>query len=620
MRTEASTTPEDPEGIPKGKGGRVPTRCDRRQGEMKMKQRFKLGAGAGLVTMLLGALMVLAPVGAGAASVQPILNPGGNDNPSCSDLGYDVEVKHNVQTNAGAGNGQLSTTTTVAGITYEFVVNWTFHPDKTISFNVVTDADANVDLLVSAAIVKQAAAPAGGGANVYAYSPPVASDTGLVDPTGDGQFSHLTFCADIPAPSGSLSVDKDLAGNNQPAASTQFTFTVACTSGEQAVALSAGDASFTLTAAQTKTISNLPVGATCTVTETGTASATSTTYKIGEGATTNGTQASGATIAAGATTPVLFTNTYTTTPPPTPPSFTYSVDVDKRNDADNDDDFGNFEFADAEGDDIEFQISIENTGSGNLTLAALTDTFDGEVVDLLTDVDLSCLRSGLSVTLAVGSVLPAGSTTVCTFTLDDYAPAAGSSLQNVVAVDTAETGPASDTSTVAVPEVLPDATGTVTLVKEVTGDAVTDWEFDFTGALGEVSLTNEASESDVTPVLAGDHTIAEDISDLPEGWELAGATCVDQDDTVVSEPAVDGSVDFEVAPNADVTCTFVNEYTAPPVPAVVPAAEVKGDVVTRPQSLPRTGDETRGLAGMGAFMLALGAAMVLGSRRQLARR
>ena len=585
-------------------------------------------------------------------------------------------------------------------------------------------------------IVKQA-----NGANVYHYDPAVHSDSGLVDQQGDDQFSHITFCADFPA-TGLLTVDKDVTGAaaDVPAAGTLFSFTVACEFAGASVPLDAGDAAFDLADGGTKTISGIPAPSTCTVTETGDQDADATTYAVGAGAATDGTQVTGVVVPADGTETVTFTNDYepsygvtivktndadgdegytddeTTspgeavpfqvvitntgtgdltvasltdtwpgqgaaldllgagvlsctdgetesglsvgdvipagasltctftvedyapaaggdltntvtldtdetdpvddtsvvrTPAPTP---TYSVDIDKLNDADVDGEPGDFETAPAAGDDVEFTITIDNTGTGALTLLSLTDSFDGEVVDLLTEVTLTCVRGEDPVTLAVGSVLPAGSTTVCTFTLTGYAPAAGTTLENVVEVDTVEGESASDDSTVTVAEVLPEATGTVTVVKEVNGDPASDWEFDFAGVLGDFTLSDEVDSIGPTAVDAGDHTIAEDTGDdLPTGWAFDEAACVDEDGAVVGEADADGSVDFTVEPDADVTCTFVNTYTAPDVePEVLGAQTVR--------TLPRTGDETRGLAGVGAFMLALGAAMVIGSRRQLARR
>lgn len=695
---------------------------------MNKLQRFKLGAGAGLVTMLLGALMVLVPAGAGAASVVPEVLDG---NPSCAAIGYDIEAKDD---RSGVPGDSGSASKTVDGHT--LAVDWEWNDDGTeISF--ATQAGS---LPVSAVIVKQA-----NGANVYRYDPAVHADSGLVDQQGDDEFSHITFCADFPV-TGSLTVAKQVTGAaaDVPAAGTLFSFTVACVSLGADVVLDAGDAAFDLADGGTKTISDIPVPSTCTVTETGDQGADSTTHAIGAGAAVDGAQASGVVIPADGTETVTFTNdfeptysvtiektndadgdgTYTDDETTTPgadvpfqvvitntgtgdltvaslddawpgledaldllgdgvlscddgeatsdlsvgdvipagasltctftvedyapaaggsltntvtldtdetepvddtsvvrtpdPEPTYSVDLEKLNDADTDGEFDDFEVADAEGDDVEFEITIENTGTGDLTLTSLTDTFDGEVVDLLADVDLSCEAGDAPVTLAVGSVLPAGSTTVCTFTLVGYAPAAGETLENVVEIGTAETDPASDDSTVAVDEVLSESTGTVTLVKEVTGDPVTDWEFDFGGALGAVTLTDETDSVGPVPVDAGEHTIGEDVAALPTGWAFEEATCVDQDDAVVGEATADGSVDFTVAPDADVTCTFVNAYTAPEVVPVVQPPAVLGAQTVR--TLPRTGDETRGLAGVGAFMVALGAALVVGSRRQFADR
>ncbi|MFP5488453.1 MAG: LPXTG cell wall anchor domain-containing protein, partial [Acidimicrobiia bacterium] len=206
---------------------------------------------------------------------------------------------------------------------------------------------------------------------------------------------------------------------------------------------------------------------------------------------------------------------------------TYSIQVDKRNDADGNGQFRNREIAKSEGEAVEFQVTIRSTGTGALTLQALTDTFDGRTVNLLDPTTgLACLGGGNA--LAVGTVLAAGSTTVCNFELDDYAPAAGESLVNTVAVDT-DRADGVDTSEVVTAEtqVLPD--------------------------------------EETPPVTA----------------------------PPVSNPPVD---------------------TPPSVKPESPKPEVKGVQTVR--ALPRTGDETGGLAGMGALMLAVGAAMVLGSKRQ----
>ncbi|MDE0804777.1 MAG: hypothetical protein OSA99_15820, partial [Acidimicrobiales bacterium] len=142
--------------------------------------KAKAIAGVGVAAILSGALLAFAPTFAGAASVDPTLNPGGETNPNCVDvLGPGaIEAKFD-----SAGNSGESGTASGGGL----IVDWTFNDDDTIDFVV----DEFSDYAVSAAIVKQ-----GNDANVYVYDPAVVSDTGLVDPRDDGVFSHITFCAD----------------------------------------------------------------------------------------------------------------------------------------------------------------------------------------------------------------------------------------------------------------------------------------------------------------------------------------------------------------------------------------------------------------------------------------
>jgi len=205
---------------------------------------------------------------------------------------------------------------------------------------------------------------------------------------------------------------------------------------------------------------------------------------------------------------------------PTPP--TYTIDVDKLNDANGDGEFSDGELAVAEGDDVAFWVTIRNTGTGAVTLTSMTDSFDGQVVDLLSaDVDLEC-NDG-DVTLTVGSVLAAGSTTTCTFVLEDYAPAGGEDRVNTISVDTDQATPSTDDSTVSTPEV-------------------------------------EPSEVTVPPT------------------------------TQPTPPS-----------------------TVPPTTAK-PAEQVLGVQVTR--TLPKTGNETRDLAGLGAALIGLGAALLVASRRR----
>ncbi|WP_432427722.1 prealbumin-like fold domain-containing protein [Salinilacustrithrix flava] len=160
-------------------------------------------------------------------------------------------------------------------------------------------------------------------------------------------------------------------------------------------------------------------------------------------------------------------------------------------------------------------------------------------------------------------------------------------------------------------QVLPEEEepGSITIVKAVQGPVPPEgWAFGFdvSDGLGQVILTNADADETFNSVEAGQYTIVEHDNSVTT---LGSIVCDDPD--AVSNGR---TVTVDVSEGEDVTCTFTNVFPAP----AQADTEVQGDVITR--TLPRTGDETRNLAGLGAFMLALGAAMVLGSKRQLASR
>ena len=162
-------------------------------------------------------------------------------------------------------------------------------------------------------------------------------------------------------------------------------------------------------------------------------------------------------------------------------------------------------------------------------------------------------------------------------------------------------------------QVLPEEEepGSITIVKDVDGwEPDTGWNFGFTGSdgIGRFTLSDDDASVTLGPLEAGSYTFTEDGN---SETTLMSIAC-DGEDLVTEGRAVT----VDLAEDEEVTCIFTNAFN--PAPAAAPDTEVKGDVITR--TLPRTGDETRNLAGVGAFMLALGAAMVLGSKRQLASR
>jgi LPXTG-motif cell wall-anchored protein len=372
-----------------------------------------------------------------------------------------------------------------------------------------------------------------------------------------------------------------------------------------------------------------------------------------------------------------------TTPPAEP---TFSVTIDKRNDADDDGEFTDDEQAPAAGADVEFEITITNTGSGDLVLESLVDRWGDEELDLLdAETGLDCTRDESAVALAEGSTLPAGSVTVCTFTVEDYAPATGS-LTNTVTVETDEAEPDEDDSTVRAPlgeEIIPPPTVAttygVTIVKRNDadrdgtfsdaelaarpGDAV---EFQVairntgTGALVLRSLTDQVPGRGTIDLLGDDVDLDCGTTELRQGSVLAaGSTTIctfllqgyapaagaalTNTATVVTDQVRDSdtsrvdTVSVVVLPappveNPPAIPPLTPPLLTPPLqtpPAVTPPAvapdavaglapQVRGDVVAR--ALPRTGGDSQGLFGMGAFLIALGAALVLGSRRQLSLR
>lgn len=179
------------------------------------------------------------------------------------------------------------------------------------------------------------------------------------------------------------------------------------------------------------------------------------------------------------------------------------------------------------------------------------------------------------------------------------------------------------------------------VVKVADGDVpLGQWSFDFdlTGPSTDEDFElrrNDPSES-FTGLAAGTYTITEtvpasDLSTLTDVTCLAGS----------AELALGGTEDaptVTLAEGADVTCTFTNTYpevqdttvtvpptTTPPTttaapspttaaPAAQPVEQVQGQTVVR--SLPRTGSETRNLAGLGAALLAMGAALVIASNKR----
>jgi LPXTG-motif cell wall-anchored protein len=335
--------------------------------------------------------------------------------------------------------------------------------------------------------------------------------------------------------------------------------------------------------------------------------------------------------------------TFTNTPD------THGITVVKKNDANGNSDFNESEVAPSTGSPVKFQVELINTGNQELDVATLTDTWSGlaEPINLLTAPDLLCTRGEATVDLT--TALPVGTTTTCTFTLASYAPAAGTSRVNKVAVTTDEGASDDAESTVSTPgEIIIIETPTTTIPEPEPasltlnklveaadgGEGPATWQvqFDVLGAESDESrvLDQDGSTASFAGLDAGSYTITE-LRGVEDTSSLTDVDCVQRNggDAAVTEDLGSDRATLVLDEGDDVVCTFTNTYPAvlpsdnepEPEPTVEePTEEVKGDVVTRPQTLPRTGNESKGLAGAGALLVALGAAMVLGSKRQLAQR
>ena len=344
-----------------------------------------------------------------------------------------------------------------------------------------------------------------------------------------------------------------------------------------------------------------------------------------------------------------------------------SVAVTKANDADDDGTFSDEETAAAAGDAVPFEVTITNTGDVDAEVTTFTDTWpagaaepDG-TLNLLTEGEVSCGdgEDG-SFDLASDALAP-DQTITCTFTVDDYAPAAGESLTNRVDVtieatqyeDLSAGGHA--TSTVDVdadetPAVEEDPEPAIELVKTVTDGVQHDEEngapyVDLSnGATHDIeytyAITNVGEEDLENLTLFDDqldwHTDA--LDDVLEGGKLAvdetvevtathtGVGLDDFDDgllvnlATVTGEGVETGTEVEDSDSATVydvevlaeTETAVVEEAEPEVEVLAEVlSQEDTEVAADADTLPRTGLETTTLALLGLLFTVLGAVALL---------
>jgi hypothetical protein len=238
--------------------------------------------------------------------------------------------------------------------------------------------------------------------------------------------------------------------------------------------------------------------------------------------------------------------------PITPPDEVLEVDIDKTNDANDDGEFSNEETAPEPGADVDFRITITNSSDSTVdgTITELTDTWNDQELDLL-DHELSCDGD-------INDALAPGESITCDFTVADYAPDAGESLDNTVEVtlvndDHDLTDDANDDSTVNVdPITPPDEVLEVDIDK--TNDANDDGEFS-----NEETAPEPGADVDfrITITNSSDSTVDGTITELTDTWN-------DQElDLLDHELSCDGDINDALAPGESITCDFTVADYAP---------------------------------------------------------
>ena len=298
------------------------------------------------------------------------------------------------------------------------------------------------------------------------------------------------------------------------------------------------------------------------------------------------------------------------------------VQVTKTNDANEDGVFTDTETASAAGNDVEFQVEVKNTGDVAAAVTTFTDTWptDGSLDLLGDDSDLITCED---FDLATDTIAP-DETITCTFTVTDYAPAAGESLTNTVDVTISEddgdlTANDSDTSTVNVAEVVLPPDPEILLDKSAVDGVTEDDEGNLT-----VTLDDEDGSATVTYEFVVTNTGDDDLTDLTLVDDKIGdltdaLTDALEDATLPVDESVTVTADHEVtADDFDgITLTNVVEVVGVGVDSGAPVDDSDDETVTlvevldTAEELPETGLNTAGLTGLGLLLAMIGAASLL---------
>ena len=300
---------------------------------------------------------------------------------------------------------------------------------------------------------------------------------------------------------------------------------------------------------------------------------------------------------------------------------TPSISVVKTNDADGDGIFHDSEVANSPGQAVTFQVVITNTSSDSIVIDSVQDAFDAQTLAECPTLLTTTLAPGASVT--------------CTFTVDNYAPAAGTSLTDTVTVGGHQTPggtpvSGSDTSTVTTKN--PKTPGPdlaivkqADLAKVKAGDTLT-YTLSVSN-VGDGPTTGTVAVFDTVPsgldlvsVSGTNWACSNSGADITCTWEggVVNPGDVLPDITVVTTVNSTASV---VVVNTGVVSTpgdtnpLNNRSTVK-----TPVTQVLGEKVTKPKTpttvLPFTGDRTGQLLPVGLLAVLVGLLLMVTGRRR----
>jgi len=558
---------------------------------MNGRQRRKLFAGAGLITMLLGALLTLAPSGALASDFPGDCTATTSTSGTCTIAQPEgSQATHGTATYSRTGDVisfNLATNETITELqvcmavaAVESTNPYTPTAANTCSGNntsgttrvlqvpgpLATPYQFQIDLTTAGITGFTAGAPI-----YFALHINTAGQTTYIVGGAGGGTTQPQY--------GSFTIEKDFDGDLAPADDPSFTIEIACANGQTPIDLNGNDAGNSTTV-QVKESDNpiwsstslgvqLPQGSTCLIEETPVpADVEVVSYKIdGVDATRNAEDQITVTIGS-AVKAVLITNDYGdrqpgtgdltvskvagTNPPNPSPTFSFTVDCE-------------------EGDPIDLN-GAETAGtqaSFNLTFGQ-SKSFEG---------------------------LPEGATCDVVETVDGNAT---STTHKVNGGDNVNSKAAADVA------ITDGGNATVAFTNNFPGTTP--------GCIDNPNTPLDECNFVPPPGCVDDAATAADECN-PEPPEVITDVCPQ---TPGRQTMIESCV--EVLPDEQERPPVVTPPAPPvetPPQATPPAPEVKGDVVAR--TLPRTGNESGDLAAFGAALLLLGAGLVLTSRSRFAR-